>query len=74
MAKIEGVRRIMITGKVIALVGSAFAVLTWILLYSIMEGRIALIMLLGWLSYPLALGGLVWAAGWITQGFLHPDA
>jgi hypothetical protein len=33
MAKVAGVRRIKITGKVIMLVGITFAVLAWVLLY-----------------------------------------
>jgi hypothetical protein len=47
------------------LIGISFAVLTWVLLYGTTGG--GLIMLLGALSYPVAFGGLVWAAGWIRS-------
>ena len=57
MANIAGVRRIKITGKVIMLIGITFAELTWVLLYGRAGGIGRLIMLLGALSYPVALVG-----------------
>ena len=70
MANIAGIRRIKITGKVIMLTGITFAVLTWVLLYGRAGGIGGLIMFLGALSYPVAFGGLVWAAGWICRRLL----
>jgi hypothetical protein len=73
MAKVAGVRRIKITGKVIMLIGITFAVLTWVLLYGTTGSIGGLVMLLGALSYPVGFGGLVWAAGWIAEGFFQPE-
>jgi hypothetical protein len=73
LANIAGVHRIKITGKVIMLIGITFAVLTWVLLYGTTGEIGGLVMLFGALSYPVAFGGLVWAAGWIAEGFFHPE-
>jgi hypothetical protein len=73
MANIAGVRRIKITGKVIMLVGITFAVLAWVLLYGQAGGIGGLVMFLGALSYPVGFGALVWAGGWIAEGFFQPE-
>jgi hypothetical protein len=76
MAKKEGVRRIVITGRLIVLIGVALGVLSVLMMF------VPLYMF----RYPgavygvpvafrvAALGGLVWAAGWIADGFTSPDA
>ena len=70
MARKEGVRRIVTTGKLILSIGMTLGVLSAVMMY---------------IQYPAAvygvsiafrvaaLGGLVWAAGWIADGFTTPD-
>ena len=72
MAKNEGVRRIMLTGKLIMLTGVTLVVVTYLVLFKFPELG-SLLVLLGAPLPVLAFGGLVWAAGWILQGFNHPD-
>lgn len=72
MAKNEGARRIMLTGKLIALIGITLAAVFYIVFSKVPE----LLNLLTLLAAPLpvlAFGGLVWAAGWILQGFNQLD-
>ena len=69
MAKSEGIRRIMMVGKVIVLIGVTLGVLTSLLFFGspgiLVGGTIAL--------YIAGLGTLVWAAGWVIKGFVQPD-
>jgi hypothetical protein len=65
MARNEGVRRIMTTGKVIMLIGVTLGVALGLMAYLVWGITTAL--------YVAALGGLVWAAGWIVQGFIQAD-
>ena len=69
MAKSEGVRRIMMVGKVIVLIGVTLGVLAGLLFFGspgiLLGGTIAM--------YVAAFGALVWAAGWVIQGFTQPD-
>jgi hypothetical protein len=75
MAKKEGVRRIVIIGRLIVLIGVALGVLYFVAVFAFRD----------MLRYPVlygvsialqvaAFGGLVWAAGWIAEGFTSPDA
>jgi hypothetical protein len=65
-AKSEGARRIRIVGKVIALIGVTIGVLGGVLLWRQPE-----ILVIGMIAlYGVGFGALVWAAGWIVQGFL----
>lgn len=78
MAKKEGVRRIVMTGKLIVLIGITLGVLSVVMVFGLRE-------MLDIFQYPpvlfgvsialrvAALGGLVWAAGWIAGGFIGPD-
>jgi hypothetical protein len=72
MAKNEGVRRIMLTGKLIVLIGITLAVVFYVALSKFPE-LLSLLALLGAPLPVVAFGGLVWAAGWILQGFNQPD-
>lgn len=65
MAKSEGVRRIMLTGKLIILIGVTLGVVTYFVLGILIGASIAIRI--------AALGGLVCAAGWIVQGFSQQD-
>ena len=75
MATNEGLRRVVIMGKLIVLVGITLSTLCAVTIFGF--GNM--------FQYPIvldgvavglrvaALGGLVWAAGWIAQGFTRPD-
>jgi len=76
MAKQEGVRRIVMTGKLIVLIGITLGVLSVVTLFAPRE-LFFYPVLLEAVSIALrvaALGGLVWAAGWIADGFTTPDS
>ena len=66
MAKSEGARRIRIVGKVIMLIGVAIGALGGVLFWSRPEVLVISTIAL----YGVGFGALVWAAGWIVQGFL----
>jgi hypothetical protein len=75
MAKKEGVRRIVMTGKLIVLIGITLGVLSAVMMFGLRE-VLDMFVLYG-MSIAVrvaALGGLVWAAGWIAEGFIRPDA
>jgi hypothetical protein len=75
MAKQEGVRRVVMTGKLIVLIGIALGVLSVLTVYASRNMFLYPGLFYG-LSIALrvaALGGLVWAAGWIADGFTRPD-
>jgi hypothetical protein len=65
----EGVRRIVTTGKLIVLIGITLGVLSVVVTFGHPEVLIGVSISL-WVT---ALGGLVWAAGWIAEGFTRPD-
>ena len=74
MAKSEGVRRIMLTGKLIILIGITLGVMAYVVLVSFPQLLTSGILIGAPIAiYVAALGGLVWAAGWIVQGFSQPD-
>ena len=64
MAKSEGARRIMMVGMAIVLIGVTLGVLAGFLL----SGSEILVVGM-FVLYIAGLGGLVWVAGWIVQGF-----
>jgi hypothetical protein len=75
MAKKEGARRIVIIGKLIVLNGITLSTLSVVMIFGFRDMFRDPIVLDG---VPIglrvaALGGLVWAAGWIAQGFTRPD-
>jgi hypothetical protein len=75
MAKKEGVRRIVMTGKLIVLIGITLGVLSVVSMFGRQDMFFSPAILIGG-SIALrvgALGGLVWAAGWIGEGFTQPD-
>lgn len=74
MARNEGVRRIMMTGKLIVLIGITLAALFLVIMMFGLEERFLSPpnLLLGFLALRVvALGALVSAAGWIAQGFIQ---
>jgi hypothetical protein len=76
MARKESVRRIVITGRLIVLIGIALGVLYVATIFAF-RGMFLYSGVLYGVSIPLrvaAFGGLVWAAGWIAEGFTSPDA
>jgi hypothetical protein len=75
MAKKEGVRRVVMTGKLIVLIGITLGVLSVVSMFFRQDFFFSPAILIGG-SITLrvgALGGLVWAAGWIAEGFTQPD-
>ena len=74
-AKKEGIRRIVIIGKLIVSIGITLAVLSFVSMFRLAEIFLNPSLLIGG-SIALqvtAFGGLVWAAGWIAEGFTPPD-
>lgn len=70
MAKNEGTRRIIVAGKLIMLVGVTLGVIAALLLLGTSGVLVA-----GMIAFNVvALGGVVWIAGWIIKGFIEPDA
>jgi hypothetical protein len=55
----------MMTGKVIMLIGVTLAIAVGVMTHLVLGSTTAL--------YLTALGGLIWAAGWIVQGFIQAD-
>lgn len=66
MAKSEGARRIRVVGKVIVSIGVAIGALGGVVFWSQSEVLVFTTIAL----YGVGFGALVWAAGWIVQGFL----
>lgn len=65
----------MIIGKLIVLIGITLSTLSVVMIFGFRDTFPYTIVLDG---VPIglrvaALGGLVWAAGWIAQGFTRPD-
>jgi hypothetical protein len=80
MAKTEGVRRIVMTGKLIVLIGITLGVLAIVMIFGLrdtfaLDPFLRDVVLFGASMAPrvVALGGLVWAAGWIAEGFSQPN-
>jgi len=72
MAKKEGVRRIVMTGRLIVLIGIALGVLLmfvtpYMFRYSGAMYGVSVAFRVA------ALGGVVWATGWIADGFTRAD-
>jgi len=73
MAKTDGTRRIIVTGKVIILIGITLGVMTWVIVFNVPQLLTAEILIAVPALSVAALGGLVWGVGWILQGFNQPD-
>lgn len=73
MAKQEGVRRIVIIGKLIVLIGITLSTLSVVMVFGFRDMFPYLIALAPIGLEVAAFGALVWAAGWIAQGFTRPD-
>jgi hypothetical protein len=71
MASQEGAQRIKWVGKFILLIGCTIDVLVWLFLFSTM-GSASLFYLALMLITPVAFGGLVYALGWILEGYSLP--
>lgn len=56
----EGIRRLKLVGKLIVLIGVTLAVLTWFF-----AGH----ELMGWQWLIASLGAVIWACGWVFDGF-----
>jgi hypothetical protein len=69
MALLTGVRRIKLLGLIVAVSGPliAFALLAGVPLYV----HVPLVWLI-WI--PLFLGAVIFAFGWLIEGFVRPDA
>jgi hypothetical protein len=74
MAKKEGVRRIVITGRLIVLIGITLGVLYTLLAFRGMSLYSAVLYGASIAIRVVVFGGLVWVAGWIAEGFTSPDA
>jgi hypothetical protein len=73
MAREEGVLRIVKTGKLIVLIGIVLGVLSAVAVTVSVRAYRYLGAVFGIAFRVAALGGLVWGAGWIAQGFTRPD-
>ena len=69
MASRLGPSRIMLVGKLVALIGCTIAVLWWLLLFgnSATPDRFVFLALI--LLAPVSLGAIIWAIGWVVHGF-----
>jgi hypothetical protein len=74
MAKKEGVWRIVITGRLIVLLGITLGALYTIMAFRGMSLYSAVLYGASVAVRVVAFGGLVWVAGWIAEGFTSPDA
>jgi hypothetical protein len=75
MARKEGVRRIITTGKLMMLIGITLSTLSVVIMF-VFKNMFPYPIVLDGVPIGLrfaALGGLVWAAGWIADGFTKPD-
>ena len=72
MASQEGAHRIKIVGKFIILIGCTLDVLIWMFLFGGRAGAAGLFYLALMLITPVAFGGIVWALGWILEGYKQP--
>ena len=71
MASQEGAHRIKTVGKFIILIGCTIAVVVWLSFFGI-HGSFGLVELVIMLITPVAFGGVVWALGWILEGYNQP--
>ena len=70
MASQEGARRIKTVGKLIILISCSIAVIAWLLIFN--TRSVELLWLVSLLITPVAFGGLVYALGWILEGYSQP--
>lgn len=66
----EGISRIKRIGKGMAIWGAVIGVLFSCVLLFMNTGSISLMVLM--VLFPLLLGGVVFAFGWVLEGFLSP--
>jgi multisubunit Na+/H+ antiporter MnhG subunit len=71
MAWQEGAERIKTVGKFLTLIGSTIVVLVWLSFFAA-RGGFGLVELLLMLITPVTFGGIVWALGWILEGYNQP--
>lgn len=70
MARKEGVRRIVTTGKLLVSIAMTLGVVSGVMIYIQYPAALYVVSIAFRVA---ALGGLVWAAGWIADGFTAPD-
>ena len=64
----------MLTGKLIILIGITLGMMTYVVLFGFPRVLSSGILIGAPIAFYVAgLGGLVWAVGWIVQGFNQPD-
>ncbi len=73
MAPVEGVRRIQVLGRNIALFGSAAGAALWTLVL-VLRGSFGIAELVVMVALPLISGALVYLLGLVLQAFLEPPA
>jgi len=73
MAWQEGAQRIKTVGKFIILISCTIGVVVWRVLFRA-QGGIGLVELMVVLITPVTLGGLVYALGWILEGYQRPPS
>jgi uncharacterized membrane protein len=74
MAQLEGARRIQLVGKWIILIGCTLATLFWILAFEKSTASAVFTSFAAIFVRPLFLGVIVWAIGWIIEGFQSPPS
>lgn len=74
MATLEGARRIQIVGKWIILIGCTVVAIFWLFLGRSVYSLAGLVFFLPFFLPPVVLGGILWAAGWIIEGFQKPSS
>jgi hypothetical protein len=67
MALLAGIRRIKLLGLIVAVVGALIAFACW-------AGALPHVPLVPLISIPLFLGGVIYAFGWLIEGFVRPAA
>jgi hypothetical protein len=63
MAKREGIRRMTLAGRLVMLVGLTCTILAYVGMGVLIFGLVL-----------VPIGGLLWLAGWIVDGFNQPDS
>ncbi len=70
MASQEGAHRIKTVGKLIILISCTIAVIAWLLILN--TRSVELLWLVSLFITPVAFGGLIYALGWILEGYSLP--
>jgi hypothetical protein len=69
VARLEGARRVKMAGKMIGLLGCTLTTIFWIIATNNMSVAAAFGVLFFWLLPSLAIGIIIWIAGWVIEGF-----